>query len=762
MHRLLVRQLKKTLGIKSPEELVPLLDQLGGAAGSGALRERLEALFDRVSGTYEQFDRDLELRGRSLNLSSLELSEANQKLRDEKERQSRIIESLRSTANSLLLSEGKNELSPDLTELERLSEIMADLVEEKSQAQQELEYQKFALDQHAIVSITDVEGRIIYANDKFCKISGFEREELIGKNHRIVSSDFHSPAFFDDMWRTIASGLTWHGVIQNKSKDGSVYWVDATIVPFLDQRGEPFQYIAIRTDITERKRAEEQLRESEERQAAAIENIPGGFLMVDRNGRMTLFNDKFKRLYPELRDRVFEGAPFEDFIRAGAERGVYAEAIGRVESWVKERLDRHKTDDITFEEILSDGRWFSIAVRQLPDGSKVGIHVDITELKAAKENAEKANRAKSDFLSSMSHELRTPLNAILGFAQLLENSRKNPLSDRQKDQVRHIIKGGEHLLELINGVLDLAKIESGKLALSIENVNARGLLDECVSLAETLAGKNGISFQDRTASSVPMIFVDRLRSKQAILNLMSNAVKYNRADGWIWLDSEQVDGRFFRIGVTDTGLGIPDERCSEVFEPFNRLGAEATEIEGTGIGLVLTKELVEEMGGRIGFESALGEGSRFWIDLPIAEKAAEGDDADDGRIVVPTLDLGDRERVLLYVEDNPANLALMEAIVENIDSLTMLSTHTAELGLALAEERQPDVIILDLNLPGMDGIEAVKRLKNLDATRDIPVLALSANAMADTVARAREAGFEEYLTKPVCVRTLINALQDVL
>ena len=243
-----------------------------------------------------------------------------------------------------------------------------------------------------------------------------------------------------------------------------------------------------------------------------------------------------------------------------------------------------------------------------------------TALMAAKADADRANQAKSEFLSSMSHELRTPLNAILGFAQLLESSKKTPLTNRQKDQVRYIMKGGEHLLELINDVLDLARVEAGKLSLSVEDLDLGNLTEECLSLANTLAAKRNIVIENRIGGAALTLWADHLRSKQAILNLVSNAVKYNRNGGTVWLDAERQGDDFVCISVTDTGPGIPEDRQADLFQPFNRPGAEVMDVEGTGIGLILTKKLVEEMGSTMGFESAPGEGSTFWISFPLSDK----------------------------------------------------------------------------------------------------------------------------------------------
>ena len=545
-------------------------------------------------------------------------------------------------------------------------------------------------------------------------------------------------------------------------KDGHRIDVSLTLSPIRDGDGRVSRISSIARDITERKGTERDLEQSRQRLAAAFENMSDGIVLFDADDRFATFNSKFRRMYPNSIDMIRPGSSFEEFVRVGVERGQYPDAIGHEEEWIADRLAHFRAPWSTFELRTVGDRWIRVSERRLPDGGSVGIRIDITELREAREQAENANRAKSEFLSSMSHELRTPLNAILGFGQLLGTGRKDPLSDRQRDQVQHIMRGGEHLLELIDEILDLARIEAGKLDLSIETVGTRDLVDECLSFARTLATKSGITIEDRTDVSMPALWTDQRRSKQAILNLLSNAVKYNREGGTVWLDAEGRDECSLRISVTDTGPGIPEDRQSNLFQPFNRLGAEATEIEGTGIGLVLTKRLVEEMGGTLGFRSALGEGSTFWIDFPLAGGEVSDQSPERPDEQVADLSIGSDQRLLLYVEDNPINLALIENVIEDIPNLTMISTHTAELGLALAEDRKPDVILLDINLPGMDGFEAVRHLKESGATKDIPVLALSANAMAASIERGRQAGFRAYLTKPVKVPELLAALRDAL
>lgn len=352
---------------------------------------------------------------------------------------------------------------------------------------------RHAIDQHAIVSATDEHGTIVEANDKFCAISGYNREELIGRNHRMVKSGIHPDSLYQEMWNSIISGKVWQGTVCNRKKDGSYYWVDATIVPIMDEQGHPWRYISIRTDITALKMNE----------AALI---------------------------------------------------------------------------------------------------------------AARDDAQAANQAKTIFLANMSHELRTPLNAILGFGQLLEVDPS--LTTDQLDSVREITNAGRHLLELVNEVLDLSSIESGRLTLSLVANSLDELMEECISLAKPLAASRGVYFS-LPAKSGCTLKADRTRLKQALVNLLGNAVKYNCPNGEVRVEYEITDERCMRIHVLDSGTGIEPQLLAELFHPFQRLGQELGEVEGTGIGLAITKRIVEAMGGRVGAFSTPGQGSDFWLELPL-------------------------------------------------------------------------------------------------------------------------------------------------
>jgi PAS domain S-box-containing protein len=382
------------------------------------------------------------------------------------------------------------------------------------------------------------------------------------------------------------------------------------------------------------------------------------------------------------------------------------------------------------------------------------------ELEAARAAAEKANRAKSEFLSSMSHELRTPLNAVLGFAQLLASDQPPPSVSQQRS-LDQILKGGWYLLQLINEVLDLAMIESGKLTMSQESMDLSDVLRDCQAMIAQQAQKRGIALHFVSLAQRYFVHADRTRVKQVMINLLSNAIKYNRRGGSVTVTCEVRDETMVRISVADTGAGLEAAQLRQLFQPFNRLGQEGGAEEGTGIGLVVTKQLVEMMGGAIGVESTPGAGTTFWVELVACAEPA---------LDLPALEaLGSigaaaapAPRTLLYVEDNPANLALVEQLITRRPDLKLLTAIDGHAGIAMARTYQPDVILMDINLPGISGITALRILADDPATAHIPVVALSANAMARDIEKGLEAGFFRYLTKPIKVNEFMDTLDVTL
>ena len=393
----------------------------------------------------------------------------------------------------------------------------------------------------------------------------------------------------------------------------------------------------------------------------------------------------------------------------------------------------------------------------------VQLEMTNNDLGLAVEAAKSANAAKSAFLSSMSHELRTPLNAILGFAQILTSDTLPTSLAQKKEFANHVLKSGRHLLTLINEILDLAKVESGTITLSMEPVALDDMLEECRGMVEPMGHPRRIRmlFPDATGA---VVMADRTRLKQVLLNLLSNAVKYNREFGAVVLDCTATDAQRVRLSVQDTGHGLRADQIDALFQPFNRLGQENGAEEGTGIGLVVTKRLVELMGGTIGVSSSVGVGTVFWIELDLTEPVKS---ALPGGTVLP---IGRREAVgppsgahtLLYVEDNPANLKLVTEIVAFRADLHLYAAPDAHIGIEMAKAHQPHLILMDLNLPGMSGLDALGELRRDPRTSHIPVLALTANAMPRDIERGLDGGFYRYLTKPINIEEFNEAIDSTL
>ena len=805
---------------------------------------------------------------------------------------------------------------------------------------QENKYQLVSLDEHAIVSSADVTGNILHVNNRLCEISGYTRNELVGNDHRILKSTHHDDAFFKNLWATIVKGNVWKGVICNLSKEGNEYWVDSTIVPFLDQKGKPYKYVSIRTDVTHIRINEERLKRSQE-----FANIgswdwnvnSGELIWSDRIWPLfgykkeiteTSYENFISAVHPD--DRLFlqnaitrcveKGEEYDiehrvvwadgsvhwlhecgDVVRNNAGEAQHMLGVVQDITSIKDGEIRQTNNNIILELIVK-GVKLSMVLKQiishaemmlpnaicsilllddsgkrldtciaprLPEfyneaitGLEIGLGVgscgeaaytgkrviakdimthpswlnykdiagkanlktcwaepfissqkevlgtfaiyfneskDISDtdlnlmseiahlaaiavereksqlaLMSAKEEAESANLAKSQFLSSMSHELRTPMNAIMGFSQLLKITKSHPLTELQGKNVDEIMVAGKHLMRLIDEVLDLAKIEAGHIDLQVTEVVVSKIVNECMQLILPLAQnrgidiflvKNGVELTlEKLQKEKGSIWLDETRLKQIILNLLSNAVKYNKENGKITLHCETCGDNMFRISVSDTGAGLNEEQQQHLFKAFDRLGFERTETEGTGIGLVITKNIVELMGGIIYVQSEKNKGSTFIVELPICK---DRNDSISNAISNPSLmenEMTERKdkKSVLYIEDNPANLRLVEQILMSVPNIHMWSAPEPMLGIELALEHLPDLILLDINLPGMNGYDVLKYLRENDASKNIPVIAVSANAMPRDLEQGKAAGFDDYITKPVNVKDLLVKVKSQL
>jgi PAS domain S-box-containing protein len=564
-------------------------------------------------------------------------------------------------------------------------------------------------------------------------------------------------------------------------KDGSRFPAVVSVTALRDAQNAIIGYLLIGTDNTARKQVEaeqkkldQRLRDQQFYTRSLIESNIDALMMADPLGIITDVNKQMEALTGCTRDELI-GAPFKNHFTDPE----------RAEAAIKLVLSEKKVTNYELTASARDGKKTVVsynattfydrdrrlqgvfaAARDVTERNRLDqvLQEKNVELESAKSAAEKANLAKSDFLSSMSHELRSPLNAILGFAQLMESSSPSPTAS-QSESIAQILQAGWHLLKLINEILDLAVIESGKVSLSPESVSLSEIMSECQAMMEPQAQQHGISMTFPRFDPDHPFFVraDRTRLKQIIINLLSNAIKYNKEQGTVAVACAVSAPKRIRISVADTGAGLSPEKLAQLFQPFNRLGQEAGGVAGTGIGLVVTKRLAELMEGVLGVESTVGVGSVFWCELISA--AAPQPKIQGGEVGVsfrPELPDGALRRTLLYIEDNPANMKLVEQLIARCPDIQLLAAVNGTLGIEIARAAQPQVILMDINLPGISGIEALRILREDPATAHIPVVALSANAMPRDIAMGLELGFYRYLTKPIKVKEFMDTLNEAL
>jgi PAS domain S-box-containing protein len=562
-------------------------------------------------------------------------------------------------------------------------------------------------------------------------------------------------------------------------KDGSRFPAIVSVTALRDVQNAIIGYLLIGTDNTarkqveaEQKRLDQRLRDQQFYTRSLIESNIDALMTTDPSGIITDVNKQMEALTGCTRDELI-GAPFKNYFtdperaEAGIKLVLSETKVTNYELTARAR-DGKETDvsynATTFYDRDRRLQGVFAAARDVTERKRLDevLHEKNVELESARVVAEKANLAKSDFLSSMSHELRSPLNAILGFAQLMESDAPPP-TQAQTDSISQILSAGWYLLDLINEILDLAMIESGKLSMSLEPVSLTEVMLECQAMIEPLAQRRGIHMTFPTLDKPHSVRGDRTRIKQVLINLLTNAIKYNEVGGSVVVDCclSTTPGSI-RMTVTDTGAGLTPEKLSQLFQPFNRLGQEGNTEEGTGIGLVVSKRLVELMNGVIGVESTVGTGSVFWIELsstaPLTLPARMEAIVDSKPSIHPDA----RTRTLLYVEDNPANLKLIEKLVARRHDIRLLSAIDGTRGVELARTCQPDVILMDINLPGISGIDALKILREDKSTSHIPVVALSANAIPRDIQKGLEAGFFRYLTKPIKVADFTDALNAAM
>jgi len=619
-----------------------------------------------------------------------------------------------------------------------------------------MSFEQFFWSSSDLMSIVNLDSNFVLVNSAFQLILGWEPEELIGRSY---TSLIHP----DDLERVSSAfgpvdGITPSVIeleLRERCRDDSYRWMKWTV------RKDGDLYYAVGHDITLRKETFEALAVSLEKSRAIFDAAVDSIVVIDKSLKVIEASPSNDSTFAFSREET-EGRGALDFVHPD-DHAMILEALERA-------FANDEVMKVRFRGLHTDGRWVTIesrgrALRDAqgnPTGAVI-ISRDVSEsveaqraLELAKNEAEQANVAKSEFMSRMSHELRTPLNSVLGFAQILQMELESP---SELEMIGYIVKSGGYLLELINEVLDISRVESGSIAVALELVPIQALVGECLNNVASDAAAAGIEIVDQ-CDVARYVRADSQHLKQALVNLLSNAIKYNHEGGTVTLSCDEDAGRV-RLRVTDTGPGVATQLHERLFAPFDRLDAESRGIEGTGLGLALSKGLMEAIGGSLGVESEPGVGSTFWLELPLATTSTDFTDAEGDASWLPESN-ADVSATVLYIEDNVGNVRLLERLLDHRPNVRLITTLEGRLGVELALQHGPDLILLDVHMPDLSGYEVLELLRDDVRTASIPIVMLSADASHEQIQRFRDAGVRDYLTKPLDLQYFLTQLDGYL
>ena len=679
-------------------------------------------------------------------------------------------------------------------------------ITERKLVEEQLRRLSQAVEQSPVsVVVTDLNGTIEYVNPKFTQLTGYTQEEAMGKNPKVLKSGEQPDEVYINLWKTITAGNVWHGEFHNKKKNGELFWEWATISPILDDRGKITHYLAVKEDVTDRKQAEIELRKF----SKVVEQSPNMIVIIGLDSIIEYVNPSFTSItgysseeiigtsysvlksdeddkeYEKLKETIQSGVAWHGELIDKKKNGEYywqsisinpiLTETGEITHFVsimqdisnRKRVENEIYDlNINLEQKVDERTSELMITNEILMNEIIARKKNEEELKKSRQEAEQANKAKSDFLSRMSHELRTPMNSILGFAQLFE---MGDLTVNQRKGVGHILKSGRHLLRLINEVLDISKIESGKVTLSIELVKVKEVIQEAMDLVNPLTRELNVTIDYKGQPSDELfVKADKQRFVQVLVNLMNNSVKYNKKGGKVKISTSLMKSGDYgqenlRILIEDTGIGIAEEDISKLFVPFQRFGDEILNVEGTGLGLSIAKELMIVMGGNIGVKSTLGKGSTFWVEFPFSAINELNNNINSQESIESVDDIENICGTVLYIEDNKSNTEFLEQIIMNHrPNINLICDMFGKNTIQLALKEHPDLILLDLDLPDIHGSEVMKELKANPNTKDIPVVVISADVMPEQLERLHKAGAKNYLTKPLDVIEFLQELDQIL